>query len=225
MSDTKELNIIAPALLHFTGATYIKRWLKAAGDVVKTGDGLVILTDRPVSAAQPGQEHTVLSPAQGTMQVIDMFAGQEGETGATLCRLLVAADYRDTTKVNWDNFDEVSMILEDFAEKSKVTTQKKSANEALGQLLGVADDSTFQRMNTDQQNQFIQSLLSEYKSYGLNPADLANKLLQGLHLKTPQLAPSTPAPVFGISGPAPMAAPAPGGMGGGTRRTTTDTQS
>jgi hypothetical protein len=111
--------------------------------------------------------------------------------------------------LNWQNFDQVTDILEQSTNKAKTVKQLKDANEALGQLLGVTDNAVFQKMNTDQKNQFLQIVMDQYSQHGLKPADMAQKLLEGLHLRTPSLAPATPAPAFGL---------APSGPGGSTPR-------
>ncbi len=117
----------------------------------------------------------------------------------------------DTNTVDWQNFNAVADIIEDFADKSKDGKKLKDANEALGQLLGVSEKAVFQKMNAEQQNAFLNGVMDQYQKSGSNPADMAQKLLEGLRLKTPQLAPGTPAPVYGL------APPVPGGMGGGGR--------
>jgi hypothetical protein len=123
----------------------------------------------------------------------------------------------ESEKIDWNNFEKVADILEDFAGKAKNGKQSKDANEALGQLLGVSDNVIFQKMNSDQQNQFLQSVVDSHSQHGLTSSQVAQKLLEGLHLRTPQLAPATPAPVYGMAMAPPVPGLAPGGGGGGAR--------
>lgn len=112
--------------------------------------------------------------------------------------------------IDWKNFEEVTAFLEDFTEKSKDKNQLRDANDALAQLLGIGDNVKFQELNSDQQNNFLQSVINDRAQYGLTAPEVAQKLLEGLQLRTPKIAPATPAPAFGI---APVFAPglAPGG--------------
>jgi hypothetical protein len=112
-----------------------------------------------------------------------------------------------TSELNWNNFDKVADLIETQTEKADNAQKRKDSNEALGQLLGVTDNPVFRKLNTEQQNMFLQHIVDKS---GSGAGNVAQKLLEGLHLKAPALAPSTPAPAFGLG----MAPPTPGGMGG-----------
>lgn len=184
----------------------LNRWLKLVGDPV--------LLHEPLAELQ-GDGQIVLylhSPGDGVLSSIQAVDGQNIMSGHVLGQVAIIS--KDS--VDWDNFDQVTGILEEYAEKSKDFRQLKDANEALGQLLGIAKNPVFFNMNTEQQNKFLQNVVDQYQANKLSPADMAQHLLEGLALRTPrypqQHAPVAPAMGFGMRGPA---APAPSGMGGG----------
>ena len=206
---TKPYEVTAPAVIDFMDAAKVKRWYVAEHSTVKKGEKLLCLTD----GFQAAQD--VLSPADGILEMIKIYANEPAPTGATLCVLLVAEDFKENAERDWQNFDKLSEIFSDFTERSKDPKQLRDMNDALGELLGVKEDAVFQRMNTEQQNQFIQSVVDQYTTQGLSPSVMAQKLLEGLQLRPPKFVPSTPTPAFGLRPSAPgMAAP---GLGGGTR--------
>lgn len=196
-----KIDIIAPTIEKDSSALTLVRWLKEIGAPVFQNEPIVEVRGAQVA----GYVH---SPAEGTLSMIFVGPNQNVLSGARLGSIAVI----QKNAIDWGNFDQVAAILEEFAEKSKDLKQLKDANEALGQLLGVADKDVFTRMSIEQQNKFLQNVVDQYSQNGLSPADVAQKLLEGLQLRTPQLAPATPAPVYGIS------APTPGGMGGGASR-------
>jgi hypothetical protein len=110
-----------------------------------------------------------------------------------------------TDKLNWDNFDKVSDLIEMQVEKTDDSQKLKDANEALGQLLGVTDNPVYQKMTTEQKNMFLQFVRD---TAGKSSSDTAQKVLQGLHLRA---APSAPRMAPSMT----LAPPTPGGMGGG----------
>jgi pyruvate/2-oxoglutarate dehydrogenase complex dihydrolipoamide acyltransferase (E2) component len=198
----RKVDILAPYTQNGGSALIVQRWLKMIGDTM--------LVNEPI-AELVGNEMIVYvhAPSEGSLANILVPPGQNILSGAVLGHVSVVA--KDA--IEWDNFDEVTTILEEFAEKSKDRKQLKDANEALGQLLGVTDKDIFRTMNIEQQNKFLQNVVDQHKAYGLSPADVAQQLLVGLQLRPPVNVPSTPAPAFGIRGPsAPGMAPGGGGV-------------
>jgi pyruvate/2-oxoglutarate dehydrogenase complex dihydrolipoamide acyltransferase (E2) component len=196
-----KLDIIAP-FTQGSSALMMQRWLKLVGDPVMLNEPIAELVGN-------GMMVYVHAPSEGSVASIMVGPGQNILSGTIIGQISVVA--KDA--IEWDNFDQVTAILEDFADKSKTHNQRKDANEALGQLLGVADKDVFRKLDIEQQNKFLQNVVDQYQANGLSPADVAQKLLEGLQLRTPrygQVAPSGPG--FGVRGPA---GPAPGGMGGG----------
>lgn len=209
-TNTKPYNLTAPAVIDFMLPAKVKRWYVAEHSAVKKGERVVCLTD--------GLEANldVMAPTDAVLDGIRIYANELAPTGAVLGVFLVAEEYRETAERDWDNFDKLSEIFGDFTEKSKDPKQLRDMNDALGELLGVKEDAVFQRMNTEQQNQFIQSVVDQYTEKGLSPSTMAQKLLEGLQLRTPQLAPATPTPAYGLRPSAPgLSVP---GLGGGTVR-------
>ncbi len=205
---TKEYEVTAPAVIDFIDTAKVKRWYIAEHSTVKKGEKLVCLTD----GFQGVQD--VLSPADGVLEMIKIYANEQAPTGAVLGVLRVAADFVDTVERDWENFDKLSEIFGDFTIRSKDPKQLRDMNDALGELLGIKENSAFQRMNTQQQNQFIQTVVDQYTQQGLSPSVMARKLLEGLQLRTPQLAPSTPTPAYGLRPSAPgLSVPGLGGSG------------
>ena len=202
MADTKPYFLTAPAPLGFEAEAKVKQWLAVEGARVKQGDRLVVLTDGFRTVLD------VRAPTDGVIDTIKIYTDELAPTGAVLGTLLVAADYTDTTQRDWQNFDKLSELLVDYVDKARNPKQLKDMNDALGELLDVNEDSVFKKMNTDQQNQFIQSVVKEHSEKGSSPVTMAQKLLEGLQLRTPQLAPSTPTPAYGLR-------PSTPGLGGG----------
>lgn len=206
--------LTVPAMpLNFQLPAKIKKWHIIAGQEIKAGEVLVTLTD-----GFPGEEEatqTLYAPTDAVLESIKIYANEPSPTGAVAGILRVAEDYKDTAARDWNNFDLLSEILSEFTEKTKDAKQLRDINDALSELFGVKEDAVFQKMNTEQQNQFIQSVTDQYKNYGLSPATMAQKLLEGLQLRPPQLAPATPTPAYGLRPSAPgLSAP---GLGGGTK--------
>jgi pyruvate/2-oxoglutarate dehydrogenase complex dihydrolipoamide acyltransferase (E2) component len=197
----QKLDIIAPSAPHGSSALTLHRWLKNIGEVM--------LVNEPI--AELAGSHMMIyvhAPAEGTLSTVLVQPGQNILSGAMLGQVTVVS----RNEIEWGNFDTVTDILEDFADKTSNAKEMKDANEALGQLLGVGDNPVFQTMSIEQQNKFIQGVVDEHHSQGISPAQVAQKLLVGMQLRTaPAAGPSGPAFGFGLRGPA---GPAPGGMGG-----------
>lgn len=197
-----KIDILAPATREGGSVLVFSRWLKLVGESM--------LPNEPIAELNGSQMVVyVHAPAAGMLSSVMVQPGQNVLSGAMLGQISVIAN----DAIEWDNFDEVTAILEDLADKSKGGKPLKDASEALGQLLGVADKQVFQKMSIEQQNKFLQNVVDQYKSYGLSPADMAQQLLAGLQLRPPINVPGTPAPAFGIR--MAQSGPAPGGMGGG----------
>jgi pyruvate/2-oxoglutarate dehydrogenase complex dihydrolipoamide acyltransferase (E2) component len=207
MSATKPYSLTAPAVLDFEGAAKVKQWFAVEGARVKKDDRLLTLTDGYRSIMD------VRAPTDGVMDSIKIYAGEEAPTGAILGVLQVAESFTDNAQRDWQNFDKLSEILVDFVDKAKSPKQVKDMNDALGELLDVNENAVFGKMNTDQQNQFIQAVVKEHSEKGSSPVTMAQKLLEGLQLRTPQLAPATPTPAYGLR----PSVPGLGGVGGGAR--------
>jgi len=196
----KKLDIIAPPLQPGTSALTLARWLKGVGDTVMENEPIAELFGDQMR----GYVH---APTNGMISMIAAQPGQVILAGTVVGQLSVIP----SDAIDWDNFDQVTAILEDFAEKSKNFKQLKDANDALAQLLGVGDNLLFQNMSIQQQNGFLQNVVDQYQQYGLSPADLAHTLLESLSLRGPKVVQAPVSPGFGLRGPA---GPAPGGMGG-----------
>ncbi len=196
----QKIDIIAPAAPQGSSALTLHRWLKGIGEVM--------LINEPI--AELAGSHMMIyvhAPAEGTLSSVLVQPGQNILSGAMLGQVSVV----DRNNIEWKNFDTVTEILEEFADKSDNAKQLKDANEALGQLLGVGDNPVFQNMSIEQQNKFIQGVVDEHQNHGISPAEVAQKLLVGMQLRAPAVGPSGPSFGFGLRGPA---GPAPGGMGG-----------
>jgi pyruvate/2-oxoglutarate dehydrogenase complex dihydrolipoamide acyltransferase (E2) component len=202
MAETKTYFLTAPAALGFEAEAKVKQWLAVEGARVKQGDRLVVLTDGVRTVLD------VRAPTDGVVDTINIYADELAPTGVVLGTLQVAADYTDNTQRDWQNFDKLSELLVDYVDKARNPRQLKDMNDALGELLDINEDSVFRKMNTDQQNQFIQAVVKEHSEKGSSPVTMAQKLLEGLQLRTPQLAPATPTPAYGLRPSAP-------GLGGG----------
>ena len=199
----KKLDIIAPQLQTGSSALTMARWLKNIGDPVIQNEPIAELFGDQMRAY-------VHAPATGMLSVMMVQPGQNILSGTVVGQLSVIAN----DAVDWDNFDQVTAILEDFASKSKAVNQLKDANEALAQLLGIGDNLVFQNMSIEKQNAFLQNVVDQHQQNGLSPADVAQQLLIGLALRDAPVRVQTPAiPGLGLRGPV---GPAPGGMGGGS---------
>lgn len=193
-----KVDIIAPQIQPDSSAVTLVRWLKNIGDKVMQNEPIAELLGTQMRA----YAH---APATGSLSSTMVMAGQNVLTGTVLGQLAVI----DKNVMDWDNFDQVTVILEEFAEKSKNFNELKDANDALGQLLGIDDKPVFQNMDIEQRNQFLQNVVDQHKQLGLSPADVAQKLLEGLALRMPKNAPTAP------RGPALGFAPAGPGMSPG----------
>ena len=194
------IDIYAPKWESNTSVLVLTRWLKMIGQPVMLNEPIVELMGTD-------SRTYVHSPANGTLSEMLAQPGQNIRTGHHLGKVSAIRD----DSIDWDNFDEVTAIVEEFAEKSKDMSQLKDANEALGQLLGVTDNPIYQNMSIQQQNMFLQSIVDESKAANLSPAAVTNRLLVGLHLRMPADAPRAPGPSLGLHGPAGP------GLGGGMR--------
>ena len=198
-----KIDILAPATKDGESVLVFSRWLKLVGENM--------LANEPIAELNGSQMVVyVHAPAEGVLSSMLVQPGQNVLSGALLGQLSVIAK----NEIEWDNFDEVTTILEDLADKSTSGKPLKDASDALGQLLGVADKPVFQNMSIEQQNKFLQNVVDHYKGFGLSAADMAQQLLAGLQLRPPVNVPGTPTPVYGIR-PMGPAGPTPGGMGGG----------
>lgn len=198
----KKIDIIAPQIEQGSSALTLSRWLKMVGDPVHFNEPIAEI----FGAQTRGYVH---APDEGTISILHTMPGQNVLSGALMGQIAVVSK----NALDWDNFDHVTDILESFADKSKSADQLKDANEALGQLLGVADKDVFRNMSIEQQNKFLQNIVDQHAQGAIGSAQVAQKLLEGLYLRSPQISgPAVRGPSFG------MAAPTPGGMGGGAPR-------
>lgn len=199
-----KIDLIAPQPDSQSSLLRVHRWLKRAGDPVLLNEPLLELL---------GEQNVMMyihSPGDGTLSTIMAVDGQNVLSGHVLGQVTIISK----DEVDWENLDQVTNVLEDYASKSKDFRTLKDANEALGQLLGVAENPVFFNMSTEQQNKFLQNVVDQYQANRLSPADMAQHLLEGLELRTPRYAPqgpTGPALGFGMRGPA---GPSPSGMGG-----------
>ena len=197
-----KIDILAPMTADGGSVLVFSRWLKLVGENM--------LPNEPIAELNGSQMVVyVHAPAEGMLSSILVQPGQNVLSGAMLGQLSVIA--KDA--IEWENFDQVTSILEDLADNPGSTKSLKDASDALGQLLGVADKQVFQKMNIEQQNKYLQGVVDQYKAHGLSPADMAQQLLAGLQLRPPVQVAPTSAPSFGVR-MAPSG-PVPGGMGGG----------
>lgn len=196
----QKLDIIAPQLQPGTSAMTLARWLKGVGDQV--------IQNEPVAELFGDQMRAYIhSPATGMLSALSAQPGQVLLSGSVVGQVSIIP--KDA--IDWENFDQVTDILEDFASKSKDFNSLKDANDALSQLLGIGDNLIFQNMSIEKQNGFLQNVVDQYQQNGLSPAQVAQKLLEGLELRTPKYVQGPAAPGLGLRGPA---GPTPGGMGG-----------
>lgn len=196
----RKVDILAPMTANGGSVLTFSRWLKLIGEGM--------LPNEPIAELN-GSEMVVYvhAPSEGILSSVSVQPGQNVLSGAMLGQISVIA--KDS--IEWDNFDQVAALLEESADKSNNTKQLKDANEALGQLLGVAEKAIFQKLSIEEQNKFLQNVVDQHKAHGLSPADVAQQLLAGLQLRPPIYAPASSAPAFGVR----MAPSGPGGMGGG----------
>lgn len=187
-----------------SSAMMVQRWLKNVGDKIVEGEPLIELAGNQVVFYVHAQGH-------GTLSKISVAAGQNVLSGHVLGQISVVSK----EEIEWDNLDHVTEMLTDFAQKAKDFNGVKDAVDALGQLLGVAENQVFFNMKTEEQNQFLQSVIDQSEAGELSPADIARKMLVDLNLRPPQFTPYAPqAPNFGL-GMRPPTPAGPGGMGGG----------
>ncbi len=191
----QKIDLIAPKIEKDSSALTLVRWLKQIGDAIMLNEPLAEIK----GAEARGYVH---SPAEGTLSTINIRNGQSLLSGSLMGQIAVISK----KDIDWGNFDQVTALLEEFAEKSKDPRNLKDTNEALGQLLGVADKDVFRQMSVENQNKFLQNVVDQHSQNGLSAADIAQKLLEGLALRNPKVSgPAVRGPAMG------MAIPTPGG--------------
>lgn len=192
----RKIDIVAPEAPGGQAALTVNRWLKTISDPVYLNEPILELTGNGVIVY-------VHAPEDGILSSMAVRQNQNVLSGMVLGQVSVLA--KDS--IEWENFDQVTELIEEFAIKAQNMKQSRDANEALGQLLGVTDEPVFQTKSIEEQNKFLQKVVDEHQKGNLTPAAVTQKLLEGLYLRMPANAPAGPrGPALGPAGP---------GMGGG----------
>lgn len=194
-----KIDIVAPQIEQGSSALTLSRWLKNIGDPVAFNEPIAEI----IGAQARGYVH---APTEGTVSSLYTQPGQNILSGSLMGKIAVVSK----NAIDWTNFDQVTVILEEYADNSNDPSKLKDANEALGQLLGVTDVDVFRKLSIEEQNKFLQNLVDQSSQGTLGGAEVAQKLLEGLHLRNPQpQGPAVRGPAMGVR------IPTPGGMGMG----------